>query len=109
MVYPPKNYSNIQVSKTRRPNIYKDEIRAIYETYSPLLELKNLAFSTDDEQLKFACHRELAKYYAPQLKAVTHEGDAARPINMLINLDGKTHQRLNDAVNDITTEANAID
>lgn len=56
-------------------NIYKAEIEKVFADYNPLQKLKEQALTTDDEDLRYNCNKELAQYYAPKLKAVEHSGD----------------------------------
>jgi hypothetical protein len=56
-------------------NIYKAEIEKVFADYNPLQRLKELSLTTDDDNLRQSCDKELAQYYAPKLKAIEHSGD----------------------------------
>ncbi len=45
-------------------------LEAKYPGYNPVVELARIAHETDDEQLRFNAHKEVAQYVTPKLKAV---------------------------------------
>lgn len=56
----------------------KDELRerlaAEYPGYHPVIAMARMAHRTQNIALQFACHKEIARYIEPQLKAVEVKG-----------------------------------
>ena len=51
-------------------------LQKIHPDYSPLTSLMDLAFDDDTTKAeKISCHKEIAQYCYPKLKAVEHSGD----------------------------------
>jgi len=56
---------------------FKDRLKAEFGNYHPLLAMAHMANDPEieDPDLKFKCHKAVAEYVEPKLKAVEHSGD----------------------------------
>ena len=57
-------------------------IQAKYPGYHPLMSIAEIAHNPDpniDWELRFNCHKAIAKYIEPELKSVQHIGGDKRP------------------------------
>ncbi len=68
--------------------------------FNPLLNLKIMAETSEDEDIRFGCNKELAQYFAPKLKSVEYTGDS-NPLNFNINI-----QKNNDESNNLHGDEN---
>ena len=58
-------------------------LQKIHPDYSPLDELLKLAFNEESTiSEKISCHKEIAQYVFPKLKAVEHTGEQDLTLNI---------------------------
>ena len=50
-------------------------IRTRHPGYHPILSMADLAHSSQDEKVRLDCHKTIAKYIEPELKAIEIRGD----------------------------------
>ena len=54
---------------------FKDAIKELYPNYHPVIAMAVMANDKrTDETLRFNAHKEVAKYFEPQLKGIEHKG-----------------------------------
>lgn len=91
---------NIPVNKVGRPpgipNKITQLVRETFEkhNHNPIAELIRIASNPElPDKLRIDCNKELAKYYAPQLRAVEHTGKDGESLAANINVNfGKTDE-----------------
>lgn len=50
-------------------------IQAKYPGYHPLVAMVDLAHTSDDEKLRFDCHKTVAEYVEPKLRSIEVRGE----------------------------------
>ncbi len=65
-------------SQERKDRVTKQElierIRHQYPDYHPIMAMLEIAFGTKSEQMRFACHKEIAQYIEPKLQSIAVGG-----------------------------------
>lgn len=77
-------------------------IQAKYPGYHPLMSIAEIAHSLDpniDWELRFNCHKAIAKYIEPELKSVQHIGGDKRP-TINITMFGEDEVEITDVITD---------
>lgn len=77
-------------------------IQAKYPGYHPLMSIAEIAHNPDpniDWELRFNCHKAIAKYIEPELKSVQHIGGDKRPI-INITMFGEDEVEITDVITD---------
>ena len=65
------------------PNLFPKD-----NPYDPLVAIAKLAFSTDDDNLKFKCHSKLAEYKYPQVRSLEINAKEDKEIHISIEIAG---------------------
>ena len=65
-----------------------DMLQERYPGYHPLLAIAEIAHekSSDDVQLQFNCHKTIAEYILPKLRAVEHSGSVENQRRVIVQL-----------------------
>lgn len=58
------------------------------QPYDPLVEIAKLAYNTEDDNLKFNCHKLLASYKYPSIRSLEIRGKEDREIHVTIDIAG---------------------
>ncbi len=71
----PKSGGKVKGSKNKVNTEFKDAIKELYPNYHPVIAMAVMANDKrTDETLRFNAHKEVAKYFEPQLKGIEHKG-----------------------------------
>lgn len=78
----------------KKENAVLDMIQSKYPAYHPLMAIADIAHSMDpkiDWELRFNCHKTIAKYIEPELKSIQHVDSNNRP-TITISMFGESDE-----------------
>ena len=86
----------------KQENAVLKMLQSKYPGYHPLMSIAEIAHSPDpkiDWELRYNCHKTIAKYIEPELKSVQHIDGDKRP-TITISMFGEDDSDITDIVSD---------